>query len=549
MRILLIWPILDNQAVTSIGVGFIAASAKARGHDVKLIQLNQDLGYPLDLDRIERDVRDYRPGLVGFSVVTNQYPTARRIAAHLKAAPDLAAIPILMGGPHCTIFPEECIADPSTDYVCVGEGEHLLAELGARLEERGDPADIPGLWLRGGGGDGVIKNPVPRPIGDTDEIPFMDLSIFDVERILPARNGWLEVQFTRGCPYECHYCIQHYYKRLYKDVGYRLGRSSVDVFVANIAELAQRYPGIKLFNINDETFTVGKKRVMEFCAKYQRHILEPFGIGFNIQTRPDHWDLDMAKALKTAGCRIVKFGVEAGSERMRRDVLNRPEVDEDLIVRAFQIAHDAKLESWSFNMIGLPTESKDELLQTFRMNARFRPNNFWLSIFFPYHKTPLYELCREMGMIVEEKWMALTNYRTDSCLDQPGYDELEIAKIYKMSNWFLNKEAYPELATTYDPLIERFFARPLSDWKNGTVEQEIAAVNADLMARFESDEQDHYDPSFPHISIKKEYQGAQARLEPAVEVAGSPLSRMPETWAPGAQADVDVRVGTAGADR
>src|SRR5215510_8820977 len=112
MRIQLIWPILDHQAVTSIGLGFISASSKARGHDVKLIQLSQDLGYPLDLDRIREDVRAYAPGLIGFSIVTNQYPTARKIAAMLKATPDLAAIPILMGGPHCTIFPEDVMANP-----------------------------------------------------------------------------------------------------------------------------------------------------------------------------------------------------------------------------------------------------------------------------------------------------------------------------------------------------------------------------------------------------------------------------------------------------
>ncbi len=497
MRIQLVWPILDNQPVTSIGLGYLAAAAKAAGHEVSLIQLNETLGYPLDLDRIKSDLRAFRPGLLGFSSVSNQYEVARRVAAAVRREADLGDLPIIIGGPHATIFPEECVSESCFDYVCVGEGDRLLPELASRLERCEDPSNLPGLWSSRNGE--VVRNPLDRPIGNTDDLPFMDLSIFDMERILPLRNGWLEVQMTRGCPYECHYCIQHYLRRLYRDSGYRLGKASVSRFVENLETLARLYPGIRLFNVNDETFTLGKRRVQEFCDLYRARIFERSGIGFNIQTRPDHFDQEMAAALAGAGCRIAKFGVESGSERVRRELLNRPEVSDERLEETFATAHQAGLESWAFNMIGIPGESPAELMATFELNGRLKPDNFWLSIYFPYHRTPLYDLCRELGILVDERWLSLPNYRTDTCLRLPGFDDFEIAKIYRMANWYLNRAAFPGLAQVFDPLIERFRRIPREKWRD----EEVASLNRELADRFRWEGVSHYEAAFSHISVKR----------------------------------------------
>ena len=208
---------------------------------------------------------------------------------------------------------------------------------------------------------------------------------------------------------------------------------------------------------------------------------------------------ERATALAAAGCRIAKFGVEAGSVRVRRELLNRPEVSDAKLAETFAIAHAAGLLSWAFNMIGIPGESPEELLQTFDLNGRLKPDNVWLSIYFPYHRTPLYDLCCEMGILVDERWLSLPNYRTATGLKLPGFDDFEIARIYRMANWYLNRAAFPKLASVFDPLIDRFRRIPRDEWRD----EEINGINRSLADRFRGEGVSFYEAAFPHISIKR----------------------------------------------
>ena len=114
------------------------------------------------------------------------------------------------------------------------------------------------------------------------------------------------------------------------------------------------------------------------------------GSGFVCNAHVRMFDEETASILKEAGCRIVKFGVESGSDRIRRDALHRYMTNRD-IENAFGAAHKFGLHTSAFVMIGLPGEEKADVMETIRLLSRVRPGRFRWTLFFPFIGTKAYE--------------------------------------------------------------------------------------------------------------------------------------------------------------
>ena len=125
MRVLFIYPNLNAQIGFNYGIAYMSGLLKAHGIETALLNVNDQLGYPLDLDRIGRDVERIDPDLIGFSVLTNQYKYALEIARHIRTRFDG---PIVFGGIHPTMDPDGILAEGVVDYICVGEGEEAFLE-------------------------------------------------------------------------------------------------------------------------------------------------------------------------------------------------------------------------------------------------------------------------------------------------------------------------------------------------------------------------------------------------------------------------------------
>ena len=145
MRVIFIYTDVGIAVGYSCGIGVLSAFLKQHGHETQLIHVSEDLGCPLDLDRIIRDIEAYQPGLIAFSAMTNQWGYVRQIAEciheHIK-------VPTIVGGHHASAVPHEVAAEPAIDYVCKGEGERPLLELVNRLEAGLPTEDIPNLTLK-----------------------------------------------------------------------------------------------------------------------------------------------------------------------------------------------------------------------------------------------------------------------------------------------------------------------------------------------------------------------------------------------------------------
>ncbi len=165
MRVLFIYPNLNAQIGFNYGISYISGLLKSEGIETFLLNINADLGYPLDLDRIKRDVTRIAPDLIGFSVLTNQYKYALEIAADVRTYYDR---PIVFGGIHPTMDPYGTLKEPVLDSICVGEGEEAFLE----SIRAGQPRGVRNMGYRDGGR--MVLEPL-RPYTDISAPPAQGL--------------------------------------------------------------------------------------------------------------------------------------------------------------------------------------------------------------------------------------------------------------------------------------------------------------------------------------------------------------------------------------
>ncbi|MEM4723940.1 MAG: cobalamin-dependent protein, partial [Candidatus Hadarchaeum sp.] len=178
MRIALIAPKWNKKAndYPPLGLGYLAAVLEHDGHQVRIFDFSLDPRTPLEED--VRAVCAFDPHLVGITAMTSVYHSALETATLLKA---YLGRPIVIGGPHATVYPERILAEsPVIDYVVRGEGEETIQELVRVLCNNGDLSTVRGLTykLRGE----VISNPDRPLITDLDALPFPARHLFDLKR-------------------------------------------------------------------------------------------------------------------------------------------------------------------------------------------------------------------------------------------------------------------------------------------------------------------------------------------------------------------------------
>ncbi len=471
MRILFIYPNLNAQIGFNYGVAFLSGILKSRGHKTKLLNINEQLGYPLDWARIKKDIISFNPHLIGISMVSNQYHYSLKIASFIKKEFN---IPIIGGGIHATADPEGVISSGYFDFVCLGEGENAIAELAERLEKGEDCSKISNLWVRANGK--IIKNKV-SPFIELTSLPPKDYEIFDFQKMIDAKDGWVGVMASRGCPYRCTYCFNHQMVNLYKrDLGVSEGKlnyiryHSVDEVISELKYLLTTYQNIKTFIFDDDIFTLNKSYLLEFCNRYRNEVRIPYVVNAHIK----NFDQEKAIALKESGCIIVKFGLESGSERIRREILNRKMSNEE-IIKSFEIAHQVNLHTSAFVMFGFPYETKEDILMTIKLVAQIKPGRFRWSIFFPYKNTKAYNIAKQGGFINEAKMNSLDNFFEESCLDFNPELNLWIDKLQKVFPWYVNRYAELPCSSYYKNLIQEVESLSQERWnevKNNIIEKD-----------------------------------------------------------------------------
>ncbi len=397
----------QSQALASIGAAFIASYIRRHGHDAALLRVRQDT----DIGDVCRSVEEAAPGVIGFSMTTRQFAKAVSVAKEIKERMD---IPIIAGGLHPTFAPLSVLESGPFDYLCLGEGEEAVCELLTYLESgRGLTAGgISNIWARGS------ERPEIRPPAAVDLLPFM------ARDMLEENHGVVHVSTMRGCAFPCAYCAGGAIGRLYGGKEY-IRRRTVEGVLEELRQLRKNTP-VNYIIFLDDTFTLNKNWVREFCQSYGQE----FGTGFSINARADTVNPEIISMLAKAGCMHIIYGVESGSRRVREDILKRPG-DSRLFVDAVRWTKEAGMLATTNYMIGIPGETGNDIEETLALNDQIAPDDFGCFVFYPYPGTVLFDVCRDNGYL-PERYLELAADDDQSILTLPGLTKDDIARYYRV---------------------------------------------------------------------------------------------------------------------
>ncbi len=370
----------DNGVNENLGVMSIAGMLTAHGHEVDLILTDEHPKQFRDL------VVAHNPDLIAFSFMTGNREWAHATARQLK---ETLQTPIIMGGVHPTLFPED-IDLSVVDYLCVGEGEYPVLELMNAIDAGEDGSQIENLWI--GRNGTVIKNPLRDLIQDFDPLP------------LPYREIYYKYRFIRdlpvkrfisgiGCPYHCTFCHNPLQKTIYAGRGKYIRKKSVERVIREVRSVKDRYP-LKNVHFSDDTFVLDKAWLTAFLAAYRREISLPFSCNIRI----DQVNEEMVEDLAESGCYGISFGIESGSDRIRNEILKKNLKQED-IIRNARIIKRRGIKMIVTNLMGVPEETLDDAFQTVAINQKIGADYTRAGVLIPYPKTGIVDYAVERGLL------------------------------------------------------------------------------------------------------------------------------------------------------
>jgi radical SAM superfamily enzyme YgiQ (UPF0313 family) len=370
MRVLFVVPRSFNPKQMyreyALGVGFLGTLLKQAGHEVRVFDQNacktDDAGL-LNL------VAEFQPAVVGFSIITPNYPVARNQIRKLKE--QHPTIRIIAGGIHATLFPEDLIAD-GADVVVLGEGEPVILELAACLEEGREPAGLAGLVFRDAAG-ALVRTPgrcQPVPL---DDLPFVDRRLYDLS--LYTHHSMLA---SRGCPHHCSFCC-NYTGTVRPEVAVRR-REQV---LAEMEHLRDAFAARQIF-FADDIFLLRKRDILEFCHACAARRLGVEWIG---QMRADQVDPAVAEAMREANCQRIYFGVESGSDAILQRA--RKGITAEQIRRGVGAARAAGMRVKTGWIYGLPG-SLEEQYASIPLMLEMRPHEISIHQLIPFPGTIYY---------------------------------------------------------------------------------------------------------------------------------------------------------------
>jgi radical SAM superfamily enzyme YgiQ (UPF0313 family) len=362
-----------------LGIGFLGTLLKQHGHEVRIFDQNVE---GIDDAGLWQLIADFRPDIAGFSVITPNYPVARKQIGKLKQLhPEVW---ILAGGIHATLFPEDLIAD-GADVVVLGEGEPVILELVTAVADGQDLCKLPGLVFRARTGE-VIRTGGHCQTASLDDLPFVDRSLYNLPNY--THHSMLA---SRGCPHHCAFCCN--YTGTVRSHGIAI-RQHLRV-IAEMEHLRDTYDAREIF-FADDIFLLRKHDILEFCkANAARRV----GVKWIGQMRADRVDSAVAEAMRAAECQRIYFGVESGSDRILREA--KKGMTTAQIRRGIRAAADAGLRVKTGWIYGLPG-TLEEQYESIPFMLDLRPHEISIHQLIPFPGTIYYTEPSRFGIRIAD---------------------------------------------------------------------------------------------------------------------------------------------------
>jgi radical SAM superfamily enzyme YgiQ (UPF0313 family) len=366
-----------DWTLAAIGPAFIAAYLRSFGHQVDKLQVP----ITMKADELVRHVRRHQADVIGVSMASRQWLRAAELVPLLKKEINT---PVVAGGLHASFASGLVLDTPGFDYVCIGEGEQAMLELVEAIAN----GHFPDGGIRNIRVKGQPRPPMRPPYEPIDELPFM------ARDMLGEKYGVRYMVTQRGCPYSCSYCAARQFSDLYEGAygSYGRRRSAENVLQEIVGIRDQGDLNYIIFL--DDTFTINHAWVRRFCQLYA----EQSGVPFSLHARSETVTADLLEQLAAAGCKHIVYGVESGSERVRRDILKR-NISNQRLCESFRQTQAAGILATANYMLGIPGETAADIEETLALHEQLQPDDFGYFVFYPYPGTQLFKLCADRGYL------------------------------------------------------------------------------------------------------------------------------------------------------
>jgi radical SAM superfamily enzyme YgiQ (UPF0313 family) len=336
-------------------------------------------------EEVANQLQESQADIIGITMMTSTAIVSHRIAQIAKnVSPQIT---VVVGGVHPDALPEETLRNKSIDLVVRGDGEITMLEICSGLEWK----EIKGISYRL---NSHIVHNQPRSIVDINDLPPYAYHLVPVGKYYPAAGAYqklpaINMLMTRGCPGKCIFCNSAETVLRTRDA-----RKVVD----EIAYLRNTY-GVREIQFYDDTFTVMKNNVFQFCELMEERKL---GVTFSCFARTDCFSPKMAASLKKAGCHQVMFGVESGSRPILKTL--RKDIDLEKTKQAVKWAKSAGLEVRAAFIFGSPGEDENTIQETLNYALDLDPDLAIFNITTPYPGTQFFSWAKKEQRLLTEDW-------------------------------------------------------------------------------------------------------------------------------------------------
>lgn len=388
-KIVLFFPsYASNEACPPLALIAVAGPLVSAGYEVKIIDSALEPDYH---NAVLREMADAL-GL-GISLVTG--PMIKGTLAVSRAVKEkFPGKPVILGGWHPSILPQQTLECEHVDAVVLRQGELAMLEIAQRLAAGAALTGLPGTLTKEKGE--ITWNP-QRPHTPVALLPsrMPGYDLIDYERYYRATGlRWLMYTTSHGCPYNCSYCSN---AAVY---GRNLDVLPAEQVVDEVSYLVKKYH-INLVGVIDDLFFAFRPRSLEIAEGFLRRGLK---FEWYIQDRADSWErltADQARMFRRSGLARIHFGAESGSDDVLKAIEKKS--DTDAILAAVERCKEADIRA-SFGFIfGLPAEKEEDLIKSVdlvrRIYERYDRADCYTNIFTPYPGSPAWQESIDRGLV------------------------------------------------------------------------------------------------------------------------------------------------------
>lgn len=370
-------------------MGYSCARLRQCGYEVIYIDAVRER---LTYKETTKRVKAFKPGVIFLETVT---PSVNYDYEYLKRLKGIADTRIIVAGPHVTYFGSQCLKEcPSIDVVIKGDYDTRILEVVESLGNIEELKKIKGITFKIN--NHIIDTGPSWFSPDLDKLPFPDRDTIPFQKYGEAfynLKPYANMLTTRGCPNRCNFCVSANIME-----GVRWRERSIKNVMKEIKFLVGKYR-VREINFDDATFNIRRERVMRFCKELKKNHLKILWI---CNCRVDNIDYEMLKEMRSAGCKLIRYGIESADERVLKYMNKNITVEQ--MKKAFILTRQAGILALGGFMFGFPVDTRETMEKTIGLMKKLKPDMVQASIPMPYPGTRMYEQVKAAGQLNFDSW-------------------------------------------------------------------------------------------------------------------------------------------------